>query len=246
MFDLLNNKKGITLISLVIIIILLLILAGIIMKISSNYNLIHSAQKSVDDTKLGQIREQILFWQMENKLALTTHQKPKTLENFLKELVDKKLLTEDQSQAILNDPNNEIKLFEETISFKTDANSTEALGTIENPYNYSDLIGSAVQTEYTIKVNNLTLQVGDYVEYTPLGTTYAQTDMDNYSGNTDNNDLQPEKLQWRVYDVKEGKIRLISWNGTYIGTKNGRIKLGYGTEDEGNNEARWNRQCYGV
>lgn len=247
MFNLLKDKKGITLIALVVTIVVLLILAGItIVYVLGDNGVLVQAQKSADATKLGQIKEQIGLWKYDNKMSNVVGEKAKSLKDFLDELVDKKLLTASQVETILNNSNNEITLYGEVVSFKPNTNNEYTLGTAGNPYNYLDLIGTAVQTEYTITVNDLTLQVGDFVAYTPNGTSYLKTDMDNYSGNTDNTDLTPESLQWRIFDVKDNKIRLVAWNGTYIGTKNGKIKLGYGTEDEGNNEARWDRKCYGI
>mgnify|MGYP001157669096 CR=1 FL=1 len=69
------------------------------------------------------------------------------------------------------------------------------------------------------KVNDGTIKIGDYVKYTP--DTVSNTDekyttlisnLGTYSGSSANttSTLTQEKLNWRVLDVKDGQVRLIS------------------------------------
>lgn len=69
------------------------------------------------------------------------------------------------------------------------------------------------------KVNEGTIKIGDYVKYTP--DTVSNTDekyttlisnLGTYSGSNKNttSTLTQEKLNWRVLDVKDGQVRLIS------------------------------------
>ena len=72
------------------------------------------------------------------------------------------------------------------------------------------------------KVNDGTIKVGDYISYTPDGasTENILQELATYSGNTDSTknttstltqEIDKEKgLKWRVLDVKDGKVRLIS------------------------------------
>ena len=70
------------------------------------------------------------------------------------------------------------------------------------------------------KVNDGTIKVGDYISYTPDGasTENILQELATYSGSTSGNttstltqEIDKEKgLKWRVLDVKDGKVRLIS------------------------------------
>ena len=72
------------------------------------------------------------------------------------------------------------------------------------------------------KVNDGTIKVGDYISYTPdqASTDDILQELATYSGNTDSTknttstltqEIDKEKgLKWRVLDVKDGKVRLIS------------------------------------
>ena len=72
------------------------------------------------------------------------------------------------------------------------------------------------------KVNDGTIKVGDYISYTPDGasTENILQELATYSGNTDSTknttstltqEIDKETgLKWRVLDVKDGKVRLIS------------------------------------
>ena len=68
------------------------------------------------------------------------------------------------------------------------------------------------------KVNDGTIKIGDYVKYKPdeLKNDILQTlkdNLKNYSGKSDseaNSVIQRDELTWRVLDVKDGQVRLIS------------------------------------
>ena len=64
------------------------------------------------------------------------------------------------------------------------------------------------------KVNNGTIKIGDYVSYTPdeASTDEILEELGKYSGTTENKSstLTQETLNWRVLDVKDGHVRLIS------------------------------------
>lgn len=69
------------------------------------------------------------------------------------------------------------------------------------------------------KVNNGTIKIGDYVKYTPAPVTKDDenykiliTNLETYSGSNNNTEstLKQEELNWRVLDIKDGHVRLIS------------------------------------
>ena len=64
------------------------------------------------------------------------------------------------------------------------------------------------------KVNDGTIKIGDYVKYTPdtANTTEILQELNTYSGSKANttSTLTQENLNWRVLDVKDGQVRLIS------------------------------------
>ena len=64
------------------------------------------------------------------------------------------------------------------------------------------------------KVNDGTIKIGDYVKYTPDTASTAEIlqELNTYSGSNANTTatLTQESLNWRVLDVKDGQVRLIS------------------------------------
>ena len=64
------------------------------------------------------------------------------------------------------------------------------------------------------KVNDGTIKIGDYVKYTPdtASTTEILQELNTYSGSDKNttSTLTQESLNWRVLDIKDGQVRLIS------------------------------------
>ena len=64
------------------------------------------------------------------------------------------------------------------------------------------------------KVKDGTIKIGDYVKYIPdtANTTEILQELNTYSGSDKNttSTLTQESLNWRVLDVKDGQVRLIS------------------------------------
>ena len=64
------------------------------------------------------------------------------------------------------------------------------------------------------KINDGTIKIGDYVKYIPdtANTTEILQELNTYSGSDKNttSTLTQESLNWRVLDVKDGQVRLIS------------------------------------
>ena len=95
MKEILKNRKGITLIALIVTIIVLLILAGIsIGAITSNNGIINQAKNAKNDTEYSQWEEQIDVAIVD---AESKHREP-TMEDVIDELINKKVIN-DESQV---------------------------------------------------------------------------------------------------------------------------------------------------
>ena len=114
----LKGSRGITLIALVITIIVLLILAAVsIATLTGENGILTQATRAGEETRGGEVDESIKLWKTEkqtNKLTGGTTSKSK--EELLGELKDKKLLTEDEYQSLLN--GEEITIGSRTISIE--------------------------------------------------------------------------------------------------------------------------------
>ena len=80
---------------------------------------------------------------------------------------------------------------------------------------YEDEISKYLPAEKLVdKVNDGTIKIGDYVKYTPdtASTTEILQELNTYSGSDKNttSTLTQESLNWRVLDIKDGQVRLIS------------------------------------
>ena len=80
---------------------------------------------------------------------------------------------------------------------------------------YEDEINKYLPAEKLVdKVNDGTIKIGDYVKYTPdtASTTEILQELNTYSGSDKNttSTLTQESLNWRVLDIKDGQVRLIS------------------------------------
>ena len=109
---------------------------------------------------------------------------------------------------------------------------------------YTDRINEYLPETLSYKVSNGEIEIGAYVNYTPDEVTsdneeYKEliSNLATYSGNTHKNyntseTIKQENLKWRVLDIKDGQVRLISATPTdaniclenYEGYNNG-VKL---------------------
>ncbi len=117
MKNLKSNINGITLIALVVTIIILLILAGITLNIALSENgIITQATRARDESRGAKVDESIKLWETEKQANKLTGGTNKSNEEFLGELKNKKLLTEDEYQSLLN--GEEITIGSRTISIE--------------------------------------------------------------------------------------------------------------------------------
>ena len=109
---------------------------------------------------------------------------------------------------------------------------------------YTDSINEYLPEMLSYKVKNGEIEIGAYINYKPdlVATNNEKyksliSNLSTYSGNTDEDEntsqkIQQEELKWRVLDVKDGHVRLVSENPTeakirlenYNGYNNG-VKL---------------------
>ena len=83
---------------------------------------------------------------------------------------------------------------------------------------YETALNQYSENTLVYKVNNGTIKVGDYIKYTPNTEKNDEkyktliSNLKTYSGTSDNTELtlNQDKLDWRVLDVKNGHVRLIS------------------------------------
>ena len=112
-----NNQNGITLVALVITIIILLILAGISISNLTGNGLFGKVQDAKVADQVGKIQEGINLWKMEHEMSKYTEMNTRDLETFLQDLVEDKLLTEEQVNEVLSSERKEIEIGGKTLSF---------------------------------------------------------------------------------------------------------------------------------
>ena len=112
----------------------------------------------------------------------------------------------------------------EQLSKEKQEEENTTLGTYENEIdkyigeNSGNNSNTPKEIKLVDKVNDGTIKIGDYVKYKPdiTSTEAILQELGTYSGNTDNTKnttstlTQEMNLNWRVLDVKDGQVRLIS------------------------------------
>ena len=93
----LKNKKGITLIALVVTIVVLLILAGVsISLILDNNGIIGKSKESRLETRASQVEDEIGLWKQNNFIKSETGESIENANAVLQSLLSRKLLNEDE------------------------------------------------------------------------------------------------------------------------------------------------------
>ncbi len=121
----LKKKAGITLIALVLTIIVLLILAGVsIATLRGENGILTRASKATDETRAASVEEAVNLWKIDyesnNYGSSTTTQ---DIKELVEDLVEQKLLTEDEKDEILGNAEEgieasyQIKIGERIIKF---------------------------------------------------------------------------------------------------------------------------------
>jgi len=191
-----NNVSGVTLISLVVTVIILIILAGIsITALIGNNGLVNRTNKNSREYEIRMISEEILvdigYVELQNKGQVSKENLEKVLEK--------------QGEVIYD-------------------NDGKPIGVITEEKGYEILLEDIWDGEIYEKciadlVNEGTIKVGDYVAYEPTTETFNwsntpegdTTTYATYSGSTSNSTLTTQTtLNWRVLDIVDGQVRLIS------------------------------------
>ncbi len=93
----LKNKRGITLIALVVTIVVLLILAGVsISLVLDNNGIIGKSKDARLETRASQVEDEIGLWKQSNFIKKESNQAQESADTVLASLISRKLLTEDE------------------------------------------------------------------------------------------------------------------------------------------------------
>ena len=93
----LKNKKGITLITLVVTIVVLLILAGVTISLLLDENgIIAKSKDARTETRVSQIEDEVGMWKQHNFINKESNQAQESADTMLASLISRKLLTEDE------------------------------------------------------------------------------------------------------------------------------------------------------
>ena len=93
----LKNKKGITLIALVVTIVVLLILAGVTISLILDENGIIAKSKDARiGTRASQVEDEVGMWKQHNFINKESNQAQESADTMLANLISRKLLTEDE------------------------------------------------------------------------------------------------------------------------------------------------------
>ena len=154
----LKNKKGITLIALVVTIVVLLILAGVTISLLLDENgIIAKSKDARTETRVSQIEDEVGMWKQHNFINKESNQAQESADTMLENLISRKLLTED-----------EIDRDQELITIK------KKDGTVIKEISYSNVTINISKTPATEKSGAVILTV-ESVE----GMTMSNIDMTN-------------------------------------------------------------------
>jgi len=111
----LKNKKGITLIALVVTIVVLLILAGVSVSVVTDKNgIIQNSQETKEQTRAAMVEKERDLWKLEGQIYQSDSEK-ETLEKVLERLEKENTITKEEKQAILE--TGEVTIAGKTIIF---------------------------------------------------------------------------------------------------------------------------------
>jgi len=199
-----KKEKGITLVALIVTIIVLLILAGIsIAMLTGNNGILTQATNAEKETGIAKEKEIISLAVSDAQIKDDGYEKLN--KTNLQEAINK--YTENLDTKVMDNNDG---------SFTVLFNSTNRMYKIDNNGNISE-----ESTETLLgQVKSGKIKLGSYIEYLPETTDLNSTnfsklieDLKNYSGdlNNENQTLNQElSLKWKILDVNDNKIRLIS------------------------------------
>ena len=192
----LKNKKGITLIALVVTIVVLLILAGVTINLLLDENgIIVKSKDARIETRASQVEDEVGMWKQHNFINKESNQAQESADTMLANLISRKLLTED-----------EIDRDQELITIK------KKDGTIVKEISYGNVTINISKTPATDKSRAVVLTA------TATGTIIPNIDMSN--GNQEfNNWVNSLSEDQKKEIIRNGYIKAIN-----IGDQNANCK----------------------
>ena len=183
----LKNKKGITLIALVVTIVVLLILAGVTINLLLDENGIIAKSKDARiETRASQVEDEVGMWKQHNFINKESNQAQESADTMLANLISRKLLTED-----------EIDRDQELITIK------KKDGTIVKEISYGNVTINISKTPATDKSGIVLLAVD------VIGITIPNIDMRN--GNEElNNFVNSLSEDQKKEIIRNGYIKVVN------------------------------------
>ena len=183
----LKNKKGITLIALVVTIVVLLILAGVTISLLLDENgIIAKSKDARTETRVSQIEDEVGMWKQHNFINKESNQAQESADTMLANLISRKLLTED-----------EIDRDQELITIK------KKDGTIVKEISYGNVTINISKTPATDKSGIVLLAVD------VIGITIPNIDMRN--GNEElNNFVNSLSEDQKKEIIRNGYIKVVN------------------------------------
>ncbi len=218
----LKNKKGITLIALVVTIVVLLILAGVTISLLLDENgIIAKSKDARTETRVSQIEDEVGMWKQHNFINKESNQAQESADTMLANLISRKLLTED-----------EIDRDQELITIK------KKDGTIVKEISYGNVTINISKTPATDKSRAVVLTA------TATGTIIPNIDMSN--GNQEfNNWVNSLSEDQKKEIIRYAYIKAINMNDPNANCKTFQNALDWtkkqGNISEATETAFWNK-----
>lgn len=196
----LKNKKGITLIALVVTIVVLLILAGVSVSVVADKNgIIQNSQETKEQTRAAMVEKERDLWKLEGQIYQSDSEK-ETLEKVLERLEKENTITKEEKQAILE--TGEVTIAGKNIIFTN--------GTIVACENEEDSVDGGF-------LGNTSIKRGDIEQINII------TSLNGHDANDENTWDISERKNGRYLAWYEDKDNNNFWEVTIAG--NGRVKL---------------------
>ena len=200
----LKEKRGITLVALVVTIVVLLILAGVSLNlVLGNNGIITKSQDAKVMSRAGSVDDEVGLWKGNNWIAKNSNGSSESENDMLQRLIDKKLITTDD----------EIDTTNKIIRIK------KKDGTVVKEIPYGEDAKTLVEA-----FKNGELKVGDYINYAP---TYTNTSTVNESIGNGWRVAYINITSGIVTLISEGVPLEIDWFNDYNSSTQ-KINLNYG------------------
>ena len=182
----LKNKKGITLIALVVTIVVLLILAGVTINLLLDENgIIAKSKDARSGTRASQVEDEVGMWKQHNFINKESNQAQESADTMLESLISRKLLTED-----------EIDRDQELITIK------KKDGTIIKEISYSSVTINISKFPETEKSGAVVLTVDSVDGLTKIDVSQGNEELNNFV-----NSLSEEQ---KKEIIRNGYIKLVN------------------------------------